>query len=142
MNALAAVQEVIAHAIGAFRGVAQKVYITLPGDEYELFPLSTGSPVFWRREPASQGRGVRFKATGPSQIGYHFHDVPEVLIASVGILFYDVGGLERTLIPGETYTAQPHEVHRAEFKAPGEALAYWTDLDTDQLEISFFPQPS
>jgi len=140
MKTLEAVRSVISHAISSLRGNAEKIFITLPGDAYEPFPLSTGSPVEWKQEPTTQGRKVRFKAHGPAQIGYHFHDVPEVLIASIGILFYDVGGCERALIPGDTYTAQPHEVHRAEFKAAGEALALWTDLKSDQLEISFFPQ--
>ena len=142
MSSLELVRQAITDAFLGLRGNAEKIFIALPGAEYEPFPLSTGAPVEWRIEPTSIGRKARFKASGPAQIGYHFHDVAEVLIASDGILFYDVGGSERALLPGDTYTAQPHEVHRAEFKSAGEALALWTDLESDQLEVSFFPQPT
>jgi hypothetical protein len=46
--------------------------------------------------------------------------------------------MANTLHTGDTYTAQPHEIHKAKFKGPGEALAYWTDLTEDTLKMSFF----
>ena len=131
-------REAMAKAIATYRPQAKTIQLELPGEFYEEFPLSMGDPVWWKSEPVSHGRMVRFKANGPASIGLHYHDVPEVITAAVGVLYYSVGGAARALIPGETFTAQPHELHSAEFKAPGEALAHWTDLDSDRLEISFF----
>lgn len=132
------VRVALKEAINTYKPQAETVSLSLPGFEYEPFPYSTGAPVFWKQERVSHGRQVRFRAIGPAQIGLHYHDVAEVLIACRGILYYTAGGSSRALIPGDTYTAQPHEIHKAEFRDAGEALAYWTDLESDELEMSFF----
>lgn len=135
---LAELREALTAAIETYKDKAQTFKLDLPGLDYERFPLSKGDCVVWKSEPVSQGRMVRFKALGPCAIGLHYHDTAEVITAAVGILFYTVGGATRALLPGETFTAQPHEIHSAEFRGYGEALAHWTDLETDKLEISFF----
>ena len=132
------VREALRLAIDTYKPQAHTVSIPLPGQEWERFQFSTGCPVFWRSVPTSIGRKVVFRADGPTKIGLHYHDVAEVLVASKGILYYTVGGSERALIPGDTYTAQPHEIHCAEFKQAGEAIAYWTDLEDDIISLSFF----
>ena len=135
---IAEVREALAMAIETFKPQATTFHLDLPGFDYEPFPLSQGCPVDWKSEPVSHGRMVRFRAHGPSSIGLHYHDTAEVLTCAAGMLFYTVGGATRALLPGETYTAQPHEIHSAEFRAPGEALAHWTDLESSKLEVSFF----
>lgn len=132
------IREAMVAAIDSYRPQAETLVIRLPGFDYQEFPYSTGAPVFWKQEKCSQGRKVRFRAFGPAQIGLHYHDVAEVLVAAEGVLYFTVGGSERALIQGDTYTAQPHEVHSAQFKGSGEALAYWTDLESDDLTMSFF----
>lgn len=132
-------REAMAKAIATYRPQATTIHLTLPGTDYEPFPLSTGAPVWWKSEPVSHGRMVRFRAQGPAQIGLHYHDVPESIACAEGVLFYTLNGTARCLVRGDAITAQPHEIHSAEFKEPGEALAHWTDLETDVLEISFFP---
>ena len=135
---IAELREALKAAIDTYKPQATTFNLRLPGFEYEPFPISQGSPVLWKQETISHGRMVRFKATGPASIGLHYHDIPEVITASVGVLFYTVGAGQRALLPGDTFTAQPHEIHSAEFKDAGEALAHWTDLESEELEISFF----
>lgn len=135
---LAQFREAMREALGTYLGKATEFQLQLPGFEWEPFGLSTGSPVFWKQEPISHGRMVRFRSEGPAAIGLHYHDVPEVITAAVGVLHYTVDGRARTLIPGDTFTAQPHVIHSAEFPGPGEALAHWTDLDSDTLHIAYF----
>lgn len=135
---LAELRTALAQAIETYKPQATTFHLPLPGAEYELFPISQGSPVWWKSEPISQGKLVRFRAQGPCAIGLHYHDTAEVITAAEGVLFYTVGGATRALVQGETFTAQPHQIHSAEFKAPGEALAHWTDLEGDSIEISFF----
>lgn len=135
---IAEFRQAMAAAIETYRPQASTIHIELPGENYEPFPLSVGSPVWWKSEPVSHGRMVRFKANGPAQIGLHYHEVPESITCADGVLFYTLGGIPRALIRGEAITAQPHEIHSAEFRAPGEALAHWTDLEGNILEISFF----
>lgn len=137
-DSLTEFRHAFAAAVATYIPQARTIEIPLPGPDYEPFILSQGCPVYWRSEPISQGRLVRFKATGPASIGLHYHEVPEVITAAAGILHYSVGGASRALIPGETFTAQPHELHSAEFRAPGEALAHWPALDSDLLDIAFF----
>lgn len=133
------VREALQTALATYRSQATTLTLRIPGKDWEEFPLSQGAPVFWRREPTTRGRLVRFRAFGASSIGPHFHDTPEVVIADKGIIHLSINGVERTLLPGETYTAQSHVLHGARLDGPGEALAHWTDQNTDELEISFYP---
>ena len=136
---LQAVRQAMQKALDSYRPQATTVHLRIPGTQWEEFPLSQGAPVFWRREPTTRGRLVRFRAFGPCSMGPHFHDTPEVIIADKGVINITVNGLPRTLIPGETYTAQSHELHGARLDGAGEALAHWTDQETDDLEVSFYP---
>lgn len=136
---LDALREVIAAGFKSMRGFAQKITIPLPGPDWEPFPLSTGEPVWWCQEPISKGRLCRFRGTGPSSIGYHFHDTAEVVTVASGRVFLQINGVERVLLPGETYTAQPHELHGARLDSPAEALAHWTYLEADEIEIGYYP---
>ena len=140
---LKAVQEAIERAMSVVKAAADPIRLDLPlpGPDYERFHLSTGDPVLWRSEETSQGKKVRFRALGPGKsiIGYHEHRSAEILIAESGVLFYGVGGEKRALLPRETYTSQPHQLHYAEFQGPGEATVQWPDLEGDSIDVSFFP---
>ena len=133
------VREAMQKALDTFRPQAKTVTLKIPGPGWEEFPLSVGAPVFWRREKTTRGRLVRFRAFGPCSMGPHFHDTPEVIIADKGVINITVNGSPRTLVPGETYTAQRHELHSAQLNGVGEALAHWTDQETDQIDVSYFP---
>lgn len=140
---LEAVQQAITKAMREVAAAAEPIRLglPLPGPDYETFHLSTGDPVLWKSEPTSQGKKVRFRALGPGKsiIGYHEHCSPEILIAESGVLFYGVGGEKRALLSRDSYIAQPHELHYAEFQGPGEATVQWPDLEGDSIDVSFFP---
>lgn len=114
--------------------------IALPGVDYETFGLSTGEKVEWRSEACENGRKVRFLVSGPAEIGFHFHLHVEVNSSVRGTLIYETSDKVVHLQPGEHYSCEADEIHKASFEGPGEATCFWPELESDTLTIGFFPQ--
>ena len=113
--------------------------VKLPGDTYEVFGLSEGSKVYWRDEPTSIGRSARFLVEGPCSMGFHFHQIAEILSGVRGILFYETGTKIVEITPGVVFTTPADEVHSARFDAPGEVVVHWPEQTTDELIIGIWP---
>lgn len=114
--------------------------ITLPGPTYEKFELADGTEVLWRSEPCEQGKLVRYLIEGPCFIGWHFHEIAEIVTTVRGVLTYEVSGEKVTLEAGQSFSADADAIHSARFEAPGEALVHWPELTTDQLLIGIWPE--
>jgi quercetin dioxygenase-like cupin family protein len=113
--------------------------VKLPGDTYEVFGLSEGSKVYWKSEFTTKGRAARFLVEGKCSMGFHFHQVAEILSGVRGTLFYESGEQTVEITPGITFTTPADTVHSARFDAPGEVMVHWPDQQTDELIIGVWP---
>lgn len=125
-------------------GIPAYYKVTLPGVDYEEFKWSTGSLVEWKSEYCERGRQVRYRVTGPCEMGFHFHEIAEIMFGVAGTLFLEIGDITVELNAGDTFTAAADAVHAARFEKtsvfPGEVVVHWPDLSSNILEVGVFLQ--
>jgi len=77
-------------------------------------------------------------------MGFHFHEVAEILFGVAGTLIFEVGDVIKTISAGEKFTAEADAVHSARFEKssvfPGVIVVHWPDLNSDILEVGVYLQ--
>ena len=135
---MAKLRGMVTNSVKPSEGKMVEFALELPGYAYEKFNLAEGAPVLWKSEKCEKGRMCRFAVAGESRMGFHAHDVTEILKVITGVL--EIGTNEGTfhIGPGQEFTSPIDQVHSVGFCGFGEVEAHWPEQETNELNIRIY----